>query len=189
MVRCCSLKTSHPHLLPQSPKVCSVHLCLFFCFAFRVIIKLCFSEWEDFIHISVYLFTWLVEKFRRWESVCLFLFLLLSSHLEIIPVNKGTSLEDSLTFQREGRRAEGDGQGEQDQSQVNLKPTTMTQKPQATHCLLYTQPPTLVLPTFPYESQNPICTSVWIKWLPPSIPKCGFTRDLSKACSQHQEEA
>ena len=123
------------------------------------------------------------------KFVCLFLFLLLSSHLEIIPVNKGTSLEDSLTFQREGRRAEGDGQGEQDQSQVNLKPTTMTQKPQATHCLLYTQPPTLVLPTFPYESQNPICTSVWIKWLPPSIPKCGFTRDLSKACSQHQEEA
>ena len=35
---CCSLKTSHPRLLPQSPKVCSVHLCLFFCFAHRVII-------------------------------------------------------------------------------------------------------------------------------------------------------
>lgn len=40
-----------------------------------------------------------------------------------------------------------------------------------------------------YESQNPICASVWIKWLPSSIPKCDFTRDLSKACSQHQEEA
>lgn len=39
------------------------------------------------------------------------------------------------------------------------------------------------------ESQNPICASVWIKWLPSSIPKCGFPRDLSKACSQHQEEA
>ena len=29
-----------PHLLPQSPKVCSVHLCLFFCFAYRVIITI-----------------------------------------------------------------------------------------------------------------------------------------------------
>ena len=37
MFQCCSLKTSHPRLLPQSPKVCSVHLCLFFCFACRVI--------------------------------------------------------------------------------------------------------------------------------------------------------
>ena len=33
-----SLRSSHPHLLPQSPKVCSVHLCLFFCLAYRVII-------------------------------------------------------------------------------------------------------------------------------------------------------
>ena len=37
---CCSFETSHPHLLPQSPKVCSVHLCLFFCFAYRVIITI-----------------------------------------------------------------------------------------------------------------------------------------------------
>ena len=29
MFPCCSLETSHPRLLPQSPKVCSVHLCLF----------------------------------------------------------------------------------------------------------------------------------------------------------------
>ena len=40
MFQWCSLKTSHPHLLPQSPKVCSVHLCLFFCFAYRVIITI-----------------------------------------------------------------------------------------------------------------------------------------------------
>ena len=38
MFQCCSLQTSHPHLLPQSPKVCSVHLCLFFCFAYKVIV-------------------------------------------------------------------------------------------------------------------------------------------------------
>ena len=27
--QCCSLRSSHPLLLPQSPKVCSLHLCLF----------------------------------------------------------------------------------------------------------------------------------------------------------------
>ena len=29
MFQCYSLKSSHPHLLPQSPKVCSLYLCLF----------------------------------------------------------------------------------------------------------------------------------------------------------------
>ena len=28
MFQCYSLKSSHPHLLPLSPKVCSLHLCL-----------------------------------------------------------------------------------------------------------------------------------------------------------------
>ena len=40
MFRCCSLETSHPRLLPQSPKDYSIHLCLFFCFAYRVIINI-----------------------------------------------------------------------------------------------------------------------------------------------------
>ena len=31
LFQCCSLRTSHSCLLPQSLKVCSVHLCLFFC--------------------------------------------------------------------------------------------------------------------------------------------------------------
>ena len=31
MFQCYSLKSSHPHLLPQSPKVCSLYLCLFCC--------------------------------------------------------------------------------------------------------------------------------------------------------------
>ena len=35
-----SLRTSHPHLLPQSLQVCCVHLCLFFCFAYRVIVTI-----------------------------------------------------------------------------------------------------------------------------------------------------
>ena len=40
LFHCCSLRSSHPHLLPQSLKVCSVHLCLFFCPAYRVIITI-----------------------------------------------------------------------------------------------------------------------------------------------------
>ena len=40
MFQCYSLKSSHPCLLPQSPKVCSLHLCLFCCLAYRVIITI-----------------------------------------------------------------------------------------------------------------------------------------------------
>ena len=38
MFQCYSLKSSHPRLLPQSPTVCSLHLCLFCCLANRVIV-------------------------------------------------------------------------------------------------------------------------------------------------------
>ena len=38
MFQCYSVKSSHPHPLPQSPKDCSIHLCLFFCFAYRFIV-------------------------------------------------------------------------------------------------------------------------------------------------------
>ena len=40
MFQCYSPKSSHPCLLPQSPKVCSLHLCLFCCLAYRVIITI-----------------------------------------------------------------------------------------------------------------------------------------------------
>ena len=40
MFQCYSLKSSHPRLLPQSPTVCSLHLCLFCCLAYRVIITI-----------------------------------------------------------------------------------------------------------------------------------------------------
>ena len=40
MFRCYSLKSSHARLLPQSPKICSLYLCLFFCLACRVIITI-----------------------------------------------------------------------------------------------------------------------------------------------------
>ena len=40
MFQCYSLRLSHPHLLPQSPKDCSIHLCLFCCLAYRVIVTI-----------------------------------------------------------------------------------------------------------------------------------------------------
>ena len=56
MFRCCSLKTSHPCLPPQSPKVCSVHLCLFFCFSYRVIVTIFLNSIYMLVYcIGVYL--------------------------------------------------------------------------------------------------------------------------------------
>ena len=40
MFQCYSLRSSHPRLLTQSPKDCSLHLCLFCCLAYRVIITI-----------------------------------------------------------------------------------------------------------------------------------------------------
>ena len=40
MFQCYSLKSSLPLLLPQSPKSCSLHLCLFCCLTYRVIITI-----------------------------------------------------------------------------------------------------------------------------------------------------
>ena len=40
MFQCHSPKSSHPHPLPQSPKDCSIHLCLFCCLAYRVIVTI-----------------------------------------------------------------------------------------------------------------------------------------------------
>ena len=40
MFQCYSLKSSHLCRLPQSPKVCSLHLCFFCCFTYRVIITI-----------------------------------------------------------------------------------------------------------------------------------------------------
>ena len=40
MFQCHSPKSSHPLPLPQSPKECSIYLCLFCCLAYRVIITI-----------------------------------------------------------------------------------------------------------------------------------------------------
>ena len=44
MFQCYSPKSSHPLPLPQSPKDCSIHLCLFCCLAYRVIITTCLNS-------------------------------------------------------------------------------------------------------------------------------------------------
>ena len=40
MFQCYSLKPSQPRLLPPNPKVCSLHLCLFCCLTYRVIVTI-----------------------------------------------------------------------------------------------------------------------------------------------------
>jgi len=40
MFQCHSPKSSHPHPLPQSPKDCSIYLCLFWCLAYWVIVTI-----------------------------------------------------------------------------------------------------------------------------------------------------
>ena len=56
LFQCCSLRTSHPRLLPQSLKVCSIYLCL--CFVYRVIVTIILN--------SIYM---------RWYTVLVFIFL------------------------------------------------------------------------------------------------------------------
>jgi len=50
MLQCSSLVSSHPRLLPHSPKVCSLHLCLFCCLAYRVIITVFLNS----VYMSLY---------------------------------------------------------------------------------------------------------------------------------------
>ena len=60
MFQCYPLKSSHPRLLPQSPKVCS-YLCFFCCLVYRLIITIflnsiymlywCFSLWLTSLYI------------------------------------------------------------------------------------------------------------------------------------------
>ena len=40
MLQCHSPKSSHPLPLPQSPKYGSIHLCLFFCLVYKVIVTI-----------------------------------------------------------------------------------------------------------------------------------------------------
>ena len=59
------LKSFHPRLLPQSPKDCSLHLCLFCCLTYRVIITIFLNS----VYICVSILYWC---FSFWlTSLCI----------------------------------------------------------------------------------------------------------------------
>ena len=77
MFRCCSLETSRPHLLPQSPKVCPIHLCLFFCFETEIKSPCTVKQMKNSLLYSFAVVTsfWLLWNneyiFFPWTSLCL----------------------------------------------------------------------------------------------------------------------
>ena len=56
MFQCYSLKSSHPCLLPQSPKACSLYLCLFCCLTYRIIVP--FSSVQSLSHVRLFATPW-----------------------------------------------------------------------------------------------------------------------------------
>ena len=57
MLQCYSLKSSYPHLFLQSLKVCSLHLCLFCCLAYRVVIQ--FSSVQSLSCVWLFVTPWM----------------------------------------------------------------------------------------------------------------------------------
>ena len=53
MFPCYPLKSSHPHLLPQSPKVCSLYLCLLCCLTYRVIVTIFLNSIYIYIYVNI----------------------------------------------------------------------------------------------------------------------------------------
>ena len=65
MFQCYSLKSSHPRLLPQSPKVCSLYLCLFCCLTHGIIINIFLNS------IYMHYYTVLVFFFLAYFTGCI----------------------------------------------------------------------------------------------------------------------
>ena len=74
-----SLKSSHPHLFPQSPKVCSLYLCFFSCLAYRVIVTIFLNS------IYMHQYTLLVFFFLTYFT--LYNRLVSSTSLELIQMH------------------------------------------------------------------------------------------------------
>ena len=55
-----SLISSYPCLLPHSPKVCSLHLCLFCCLAYRIIIQFSSVQWLS--HVWLFETPWTAAR-------------------------------------------------------------------------------------------------------------------------------
>ena len=64
MFQCHSPKSSHPHPLPQSPKDCSIHLCLFCCLAYRVIVTIFLNSVYICISILYWCFSFWLTSLR-----------------------------------------------------------------------------------------------------------------------------
>ena len=54
LFQCYSLKSSHPHLLPLSPKVCSLRLVLFCCLAYRVVVTISLNSIYLYLYALIY---------------------------------------------------------------------------------------------------------------------------------------
>ena len=73
MFQCYSLKSTHSHLLPHSPKDCSIHLCLFCCLAYRVIITIFLNSIYICISILYWCFSFWLTSLYRIDSICIHL--------------------------------------------------------------------------------------------------------------------
>ena len=62
--QCYSLKSSHSCLFPQSPKVCSLYLCLFCCLTYRVVVTIFLNS------IYMCLYTVLAFFFLTYVTLC-----------------------------------------------------------------------------------------------------------------------
>ena len=79
MFQCYSLKSSYPCLLPPSPKVHSLHLCLFCCLSYRVIVTIFLN--------SIYLCYYTVLVFFFLTYFTLYNRLVSSTSLELIQMH------------------------------------------------------------------------------------------------------
>ena len=68
MFQCYSLRSSQRHLLPQSPKVRSLQLCLFCCLAYRVILTIFLSFF--FLNQKIYPFYWFIAIALHFTILC-----------------------------------------------------------------------------------------------------------------------
>ena len=85
--QCYSFKSPHPHLVPQSQKVCYLHLCLFCCLAYRVIVNI-------FLNSMLLL---LLSRFSR-VRLCVTPFWT-PSHRPLHPIPLGCSSAPALSAQ------------------------------------------------------------------------------------------
>ena len=73
--QCHSSKSSHPLPLPQSPKDCSIHLCLFCCLEYRVIVTIRVFSNESLLCIrwpNVWSFSFSISPFNEYSGLISF---------------------------------------------------------------------------------------------------------------------